>query len=996
MSATQATDAPAGQPTARPEQPDVFLSYSRKDSDFARRLGEALAARDKEVWADWEDIPATAEWRGEIASGIDAADSFAFVISPHSIRSEECGKELAHALEHGKRIVPLLYRDANGLPVPPELASRNWIFFRAEDNFEDAVDTFVEALETDLDWVRAHTRLLVRAREWEARNHDKSLLLRGSDLREAEHRLATVSPQAEPQPTPLQREYTLASRRAQSRRQRMTLAAVGIALGVTVILAVLAWIQRNDAVDNARTARSRELATAAAGQLENDPELSVLLARQAIDQKRTAEAENVLRRALSVTNVIATTVPHRGWVAGVSFSRDGRRLLTASRDATARISDAATGRRLVTFRGHKNWVPSAVFSPDERRVVTASGDGTARIWDAQTGKQLLVLSGHRGRVTRAEFSRDGGRVLTCGLDHTARIWDAQSGEQLVVLRGHTKWVTRAFFDASGTRVATGSDDGTARIWDACTGKQLQVFDGGGGVVLALALSPDGTRLATGTTNGTARLWRVAGGPPIELGGHVPGKLITYAAFSPDGARLATGSFDTSARVWDGRSGKFLFELRGHTDAITSIAFSSRDGLIATASGDATAKVWDANGELLSDYRGHRAWLTSVTFSTDGRRLATGSADETAKVWDTTLGAPHAALRTPDTVVATAEFSRDARFVVTGGVPGGVWNAETGRHRAALLPGGTEAFSPDGRLVGVVAPLGQVALHDARTGRVIRQLAPHDDIGHDIEFSPDGRLLATTSKDGAARIFRVSDGTVVATLRHDGDVRAVAFSGDGRLVATASYDNTARVWDAQTGRQLARVRHAGDVDAVDLSPDGKLLASAGVDSAVRLTTTDGKPVTVLRGYSRPVKAVSFSDDGRLLVTASTDNTARVWSVASHRLVAELRHPAPVIDADFGPGGQFVATAGDDGNARIWEVATGRLLATLWGSPSTLMDVDFAPNGRAVVAAGFGDAARVYTCDVCGSLDDLLAFADRRVRRELTPAERALYLHERSGS
>ena len=578
MSATQATDAPAGQPTARPEQPDVFLSYSRKDSDFARRLGEALAARDKEVWADWEDIPATAEWRGEIASGIDAADSFAFVISPDSLRSEECGKELAHALEHGKRIVPLLYRDANGLAVPPELSSRNWIFFRAEDDFHDAVDTFVEALETDLDWVRAHTRLLVRAREWELRNHDKSLLLRGSDLREAEHRLASVSPQAEPQPTQLQREYTLASRRAQSRRQRITIAAVGIALAVTVVLAVLAWIQRNDAIDNAHTARSRELATAAAGQLETNPELSVLLARQAVDQKRTAEAENVLRRALSLSNVIATTVPHGGWVAGVSFSRDGRRLLTASRDATARISDAATGRRLVTFRGHKNWVPSAVFSPDEQRVLTASSDGTARIWDAGTGKQLLVLSGHRGRVTRAEFSRDGARVVTCGLDHTARIWDAQTGEQLVVLRGHRKWVTRALFDASGTRVATASDDGTARIWDATTGEQLQLFDGGGGFVLALALSPDGARLATGSTNGTARLWRVSGGPPIELQGHVPGKVITYAAFSPDGARLATASSDTTARVWDGRTGTFLFELRGHTDAVTSVTFSRRDGL----------------------------------------------------------------------------------------------------------------------------------------------------------------------------------------------------------------------------------------------------------------------------------------------------------------------------------------------------------------------------------------------------------------------------------
>ena len=224
---------------------------------------------------------------------------------------------------------------------------------------------------------------------------------------------------------------------------------------------------------------------------------------------------------------------------------------------------------------------------------------------------------------------------------------------------------------------------------------------------------------------------------------------------------------------------------------------------------------------------------------------------------------------------------------------------------------------------------------------------------------------------------------------------MAFSGDRKLVATASLRrHRARVWDAQTGRQLALVRHAADVDAVDLSPDGKLVASAGVDSAVRLTTTDGKPVTVLRGYSRPVRAVSFSDDSRLLVTRPP--TTRRASGASPR-TASSRSSGTRLPSSTRTSGR----AGDSSRRRATTatphlgVATGRLLATLWGSPSTLMDVDFAPNGRAVVAAGFGDAARVYTCDICGSLDDLLAFADRRVRRG-SPAERALYLHERNGS
>ena len=146
-----------------------------------------------------------------------------------------------------------------------------------------------------------------------------------------------------------------------------------------------------------------------------------------------------------------------------------------------------------------------------------------------------------------------------------------------------------------------------------------------------------------------------------------GKVITYAVFSPDGARLATASSDT-ARVWDGRSGKFLFELRGHTDAVTGRVQPARrpdrDRLRRC-----DRAVWDMNGRPLSDYRGHRAWLTSVTFSTDGRRLATGSADDTAKVW-TRRSAP-ARARTPGHGRRERIVQPGLAFVVTGGVPGGV-------------------------------------------------------------------------------------------------------------------------------------------------------------------------------------------------------------------------------------------------------------------------------------------------------------------------------------
>ena len=266
---------------------DLFVSYSRKDKEFVRHLVDGLVGREKEVWVDWEDIAPTAEWMSEIELGIDASDSFAFVISPDSLTSRTCARELDRARTQGKRIVPLLHREPNGATVPAELASRNWIFFRGSDDFEQSLQTCVEALETNLDWVRSHTRLTVRAQEWDAGGRDRSRLLGGTDLLTAESQLAAAGPELEPQPTPLQREYVLASRRAHSKRQRVVLASVSVALLLTVVLALLALVQRSRAISNERTASSRELATAAAGVIERDPELSVLLAREA----RRAQAD---------------------------------------------------------------------------------------------------------------------------------------------------------------------------------------------------------------------------------------------------------------------------------------------------------------------------------------------------------------------------------------------------------------------------------------------------------------------------------------------------------------------------------------------------------------------------------------------------------------------------------------------------------------------------------------------------------------------------------
>ncbi len=165
----------------------------------------------------------------------------------------------------------------------------------------------------------------------------------------------------------------------------------------------------------------------------------------------------------------ATSVALRGHtflVMTAAFSPDGQRIVTASRDHTARIWDAETGREIATLSGHDLPVNTAVFSPEGSLVVTTSQDRSARLWDAATGRELTKLSGHRFIVRGAAFAPDGKQIVTWSTDRTTRVWDAATGRAITTLSGHTGAVYGAAFSPDGGRIVTASRDQTARIWSA--------------------------------------------------------------------------------------------------------------------------------------------------------------------------------------------------------------------------------------------------------------------------------------------------------------------------------------------------------------------------------------------------------------------------------------------------------------------------------------------------------------------------------------------------
>ncbi len=164
--------------------------------------------------------------------------------------------------------------------------------------------------------------------------------------------------------------------------------------------------------------------------------------------------------------LLMTLTGHVDRVMAAAWSRQGDRVVTAGwpPDRTLRIWDAATGRQIRQLTGSGSIQFLAVtFSPDGRRVISGGRDGQAEIWDVDSGRRVLSLVAHVGPVTSAVYSPDGALVATSADDGTLRLWDASTGKMLGK-RQHAKGVMHASWSHDGQRIVTAAYD-RIRLWD---------------------------------------------------------------------------------------------------------------------------------------------------------------------------------------------------------------------------------------------------------------------------------------------------------------------------------------------------------------------------------------------------------------------------------------------------------------------------------------------------------------------------------------------------
>src|SRR5262245_15281684 len=292
-----------------------------------------------------------------------------------------------------------------------------------------------------------------------------------------------------------------------------------------------------------------------------------------------------------------SAIGHDEPVVRVAFSPKGDRLASASRDGTAKIWNAITGREMVTFREHNAIVTAVAFHPDGRRVASGSWDERVLVWDAASGQVLQTLAGEAGFVYDVAFSPDGKTLASAHSSGVVILWDPATGKKRrPAIRVNRTEVAGIAFSPDGKLLATaGGRDVTAKIWTLATGQERTALVGESRRVHSVAFSPDG-RYVAASQSGYVTVWDAATGNPVRSPFHAESRRVFHLAFSCDSRWLATACRDQTVRLWDPRTGQQVALLRGHAGPVLGVAFSPDGRRLASCGGyrgKGEIKIWDA-------------------------------------------------------------------------------------------------------------------------------------------------------------------------------------------------------------------------------------------------------------------------------------------------------------------------------------------------------------------------------------------------------------------
>jgi WD40 repeat protein len=562
-------------------------------------------------------------------------------------------------------------------------------------------------------------------------------------------------------------------------------------------------------------------------------------------------------------------------------------------------------------------VTSIAFSHSSNLIAYCLESHFIIVADLKNGHILHTLPSQCGSLTLGFTQAD--QILTSHYQWIRQAWNLKTGQLLVKGDQDFSITTSPDGKYSAYSISSGNGDSTAiKIVNNATGDIVQIIEKAGSASTSdqLLFSPDGSRLVVVRhgmywirtmalttaryTDNDIQFWQVNSDQSFTLITTTTGMETNAFSFSPDGKILAIIHPDHDLELWDAINGRCIKQLPIQG---TFVQFNPRRNQLLVLHEQQGVEVWQLKRDSAI-----RVWnldgfgqQAEIAFSTDLLVASTGSE---IKLWN----------------LHNLETTNDPYKTI-----------KTNYHIDAI------AVSPDGRFLASNGEKGTIVIWDPVSGRQVLALSGHqfnywtlDSEGfvYCLVYSPDGNILASAGSDRIIRLWRISDGGLLAEF---GGIEAdnLAFSPDGQLLADSGSEwitcmdggcipahTDVEIWDVRQENLLRILDLAGRNNA--FSPDAAMLVSINASSGdiQVFDVNTGKIHSTWKG-NIGVTQVFFSANGKYLVTVC-GQSLQFWEWNTGRLVATKDFQYPISQVKFSTDNRTLILSYANGVIELWKI------------------------------------------------------------------------------
>lgn len=988
---------------------DVFISYSRKEKAFAEKLRAALTAQQYRVWFDIDCIPLTVNWRQEMRRGIDASHNFVFIISSNSIISGPCKEEIDHAVSQQKRLVPIVYEGVDSPKVHPELRDLNFVRFDINE-FDHAYGALSDALKQDYEYIRGHTRFLQRVHDWQNKDFEKSFLLRGLDLEEAELWLSEAI-NKQPKPTPLQTEYITQSRQEQQRskqaeieREKHTRQRISRALFLTMILFITSSILGIHAHSQKQKADRAELAsrltTLDANLKRRIAVFSEIEARIAEDWTRRAKEQAQQARSLAEERRREAELAQAQAEAAEAVAQEERRNAELAKDAETEQRRLAEARereaRRNALQAEHNLVASLaslakaqLLEQYQLDALLSAAEGALNLVSLKQEKDYTAFQNELPTATTIQVGASLQEVLA-------------NAREINRFAQHQDRVMSISYSSDGTHIASGGgkQDKQLVVWEASTG-QIAWQKRHDSEIRSVRFSSDDQYIASADGSGVINLW--------TLGGDIYRRFTLTQGDDNQGVAsmdlqrntLVAASRQGQITAWNWRTGENLATVTVGEVRLTKIHLSADGKTLATAGfrgQQAWAQTWQIRSDritpvevldtgLIGDQADQKRNITELAISPDGDWIASGEESGQIIIWHRSGQRLVKRLRANGATlgqrITDFGFNPNGTSLIIAHGDGGVTQIDLPRPTAGgTLESGVRIQEQTLRLspVGITA-IGVGPNHHLVTAGedfTLRQwYVPPEENLHDftvasVAVDDSGKRFASSGFDGTVKLWQGETRQLIGQFSTGEEVKALRFQPRRAMLGVVGGHGSLQLWRGTELVAESQVFPEG-ASGLDFSPNGRELAIAdNINGTIqRMSLREDRLFKVGQAITHTggVNCLRYSPDSRRLVSAGWDYNVKIWNTDTGQLLRTLKdlslkdktsHSSGVNCIAFNRDGTLLASVSVDHTLKLWNFHTGQLLATVPAHRAEIKAVEFFPDdNNFLVTAGIDGALKIWS-------------------------------------